>query len=147
MEIEKQPWSKEFPLIRDSSKCIKCMRCIQVCDKVQSLSIWDVEGTGSRTTINVAGYKKIEEAACSLCGQCITHCPTGALTERDETEKVWNAIADPEKIVVVQIAPLYVQAGRRARDCQEKKQRLARSSMYGGDWVRTMYSIPHFQRI
>ncbi len=105
MEIEKQPWSKEFPLIRDSSKCIKCMRCIQVCDKVQSLSIWDVEGTGSRTTINVAGYKKIEEAACSLCGQCITHCPTGALTERDETEKVWNAIADPEKIVVVQIAP------------------------------------------
>ena len=57
------------------------------------------------TTINVAGYKKIEEAACSLCGQCITHCPTGALTERDETEKVWNAIADPEKIVVVQIAP------------------------------------------
>lgn len=65
MEIEKQPWSKDFPLIRDSSKCIKCMRCIQVCDKVQSLSIWDVEGTGSRTTINVAGYKKIEEAACS----------------------------------------------------------------------------------
>ena len=65
MEIEKQPWSKEFPLIRDSSKCIKCMRCIQVCDKVQSLSIWDVEGTGSRTTINVAGYKKIEEAACA----------------------------------------------------------------------------------
>ena len=53
----------------------------------------------------MAGYKKIEEAACSLCGQCITHCPTGALTERDETEKVWNAIADPEKIVVVQIAP------------------------------------------
>ena len=89
----------------DQSECIKCMRCIQVCDKVQSLSIWDVEGTGSRTTINVAGYKKIEEAACSLCGQCITHCPTGALTERDETEKVWNAIADPEKIVVVQIAP------------------------------------------
>ncbi len=105
MEIEKQPWDKEFPLVRDSSKCIKCMRCIQVCDKVQGLGVWDVEGTGSRTTINVAGHKKITEAACSLCGQCITHCPVGALTERDETEKVWNAISDPEKIVVVQIAP------------------------------------------
>ena len=105
MEIERQPWNKEFPLIRDSSKCIKCMRCVQVCEKVQGLGVWDVEGTGSRTTINVAGHRTIEEADCALCGQCITHCPTGALTERDETEKVWNAIADPEKIVVVQIAP------------------------------------------
>lgn len=105
MEIEKQPWDKNFPLIRDSSKCVKCMRCIQVCDKVQSLNIWDVEGTGSRTTVNVAGHKKINEAACSLCGQCITHCPVGALRERDDTEKVWEAIADPDKIVVAQVAP------------------------------------------
>ncbi|MGN1165409.1 MAG: [FeFe] hydrogenase, group A [Lachnospiraceae bacterium] len=105
MEIEKQPWDKNFPLIRDSSKCVKCMRCIQVCDKVQGLNIWDVEGTGSRTTVNVAGHKKINEAACSLCGQCITHCPVGALRERDDTEKVWDAIADPDKIVVAQVAP------------------------------------------
>lgn len=105
MEIEKQPWDKNFPLIRDSSKCVKCMRCIQVCDKVQSLNIWDVEGTGSRTTVNVSGHKKINEAACSLCGQCITHCPVGALRERDDTEKVWEAIADPDKIVVAQVAP------------------------------------------
>lgn len=104
-EIERQPWNKEFPLIRDSSKCIKCMRCVQVCDKVQGLNVWDVEGTGSRTTVNVAGHKSIEEADCSLCGQCITHCPVGALRERDDTEKVWNAIADKDKIVVVQVAP------------------------------------------
>lgn len=104
-EIERQPWNKNFPLIRDSSKCIKCMRCIQVCDKVQSLSIWDLEGTGSRTTVNVAGHKMIEEADCSLCGQCITHCPVGALGARDDTEKVWNAIEDEEKIVVAQVAP------------------------------------------
>ena len=69
MEIERQPWNKEFPLIRDSSKCIKCMRCVQVCEKVQSLGVWDVEGTGSRTTINVAGHRTIEEASCALCGQ------------------------------------------------------------------------------
>ena len=99
MKIEKQPWNKEFPLIRDSSKCIKCMRCIQICDKVQSLNIWDVEGTGSRTTVNVSGHKTIEQSDCSLCGQCITHCPVGALRERDDTEKVWDALADPNKML------------------------------------------------
>ena len=104
-EIERQPWNKNFPLIRDSSKCIKCMRCVQVCDKIQGLSVWDVEGTGSRTTINVGGHRCIEEADCSLCGQCITHCPVGALRARDDTEKVWNAIADPDKIVIAQVAP------------------------------------------
>ena len=105
MELEKQPWNKEFPLIRDSSKCIKCMRCVQVCDKVQGLGVWDVEGTGSRTTVNVSRHQCIEDAPCSLCGQCITHCPVGALSARDNTEKVWDAIADKDKIVVAQVAP------------------------------------------
>ena len=103
--FEKTPWDKDFPLIRDSSKCIKCMRCIQVCDKVQGLKIWDVTGTGSRTTVGVAENRSIDEAACSLCGQCVTHCPVGALRERDDTEKVWEAIADEKKVVVAQIAP------------------------------------------
>lgn len=103
--LEQMPWNKDYPLIRDSSKCIKCMRCIQVCDKVQSMHVWDVAGTGSRTTVGVAENRKIEEADCTLCGQCITHCPVGALRERDDTEKVWDAIADEKKIVVAQIAP------------------------------------------
>ena len=104
-QLERQPWNKNFPLIRDSAKCIKCMRCIQVCDKVQGLNIWDLEGTGSRTTVNVAGHKTIEESDCSLCGQCITHCPVGALRERSDTGKVWKALADRDKIVVAQVAP------------------------------------------
>lgn len=104
-ELEYQAWNREFPLIRESTKCIKCMRCIQVCDKVQGLNIWDLEGTGSRTTVNVSGHKTIDESACSLCGQCITHCPVGALHERSDTGKVWKAIADPDKIVVAQVAP------------------------------------------
>ncbi len=104
-EPEYQPWDKDFPLIRNSAKCIKCMRCVQVCDKIQGLGIWDVEGTGSRTTVNVAGHKTIGEANCALCGQCITHCPVGALSERDDTEKVWEAIENKEKIVVAQVAP------------------------------------------
>lgn len=104
-QLEIQPWNKEFPLIRNSKKCIKCMRCIQVCDKVQDLSIWDFEGTGSRSTVNVSHNRLIEHADCSLCGQCITHCPVGALRERDDTEKLWAAIANPKKTVVVQVAP------------------------------------------
>lgn len=110
MEPERKPWNKKFPLLRDSAKCIKCMRCVQVCDKVQGLGIWDVEGTGSRTTINVGKFKNIEASDCALCGQCITHCPVGALSARDDTEKVWDAIADKKKIVVAQVAPA-VRAG------------------------------------
>ena len=53
----------------------------------------------------MAGHRNIEEADCSLCGQCITHCPVGALRERADTEKVWEAIEDKEKIVVAQVAP------------------------------------------
>ena len=67
--FETEPWDKNFPLIRDARKCVKCMRCIQVCDKVQGLKIWDVTGTGSRTTVGVSGNRQIDQAACALCGQ------------------------------------------------------------------------------
>ena len=104
-EVHKFDWNKKFPLIHDKSKCVKCMRCIQTCDKIQDLHIWDVINTGSRISIDVARANTIEEADCALCGQCITHCPTGALRERDDTQRAFAALADPEKITVVQIAP------------------------------------------
>ena len=102
---EATAWNMDFPIIRDNAKCIKCMRCIQVCDKVQTLGVWDVTGTGSRTTVNVSNGRKIEDADCSLCGQCITHCPVAALRERDDTDKVLAALHDPEVVTVVQLAP------------------------------------------
>ncbi len=103
--FEHKPWNQNFPLIRDAAKCIKCMRCIQVCNQVQTLGVWDVESTGSHTTVNVAGGRKIEDANCSLCGQCITHCPVGALSARRDQGKVWDAIGNPDIITVAQIAP------------------------------------------
>ena len=81
------------------------MRCVQICDKVQSLNVWDIVNTGKRTGVGVRGSKRIEEVNCSLCGQCITHCPTGALRERDDVRKVTDAIHNPDKIVIAQIAP------------------------------------------
>ena len=98
-------WNKALPLQRDAAKCIKCMRCVQICDKVQSLNIWDVAGTGSRTTVNVSKNRKLEEADCAYCAQCVTHCPVGALYERDDTAKAFAALADPDKITVIQVAP------------------------------------------
>jgi len=104
-DYEKSEWDQSFPLIRNAGKCIKCMRCVQICDKVQSLNIWDIVNTGKRTSVGVSKMRKIAESDCSLCGQCITHCPTGALRERDDVRKVLDAVHDPQKIVVAQIAP------------------------------------------
>ena len=98
-------WDKSFPLIRNAQKCIKCMRCVQVCDKIQNMKVWDMSQTGSRTTVDCAGNKLITEADCTVCGQCITHCPVGALHERDDTAEVLRALADKDKIVVASVAP------------------------------------------
>ena len=104
-KVPETRWDRSFPLFRDASKCIKCMRCIQVCDKMQTVHIWDVDGTGSRTTVDVSHNRVIKDSDCTLCGQCITHCPTAGLRERDDTDKVYSALANPELIPIVQIAP------------------------------------------
>ena len=93
------------PLIREPDKCVMCLRCIQVCEKVQTVKIWDLLGTGSRSVVGVSRNRLIQDTECTYCGQCITHCPTAALRERDDTGKVYDAIDDGDKITVVQVAP------------------------------------------
>ncbi len=95
----------ETPIVREASKCIKCMRCVQVCDKIQGMNIWDVTGTGGRTTVDVSYNRRLKDTNCTFCGQCVTHCPTGALTARDDTERVLRMLEDPEIVTVVQVAP------------------------------------------
>jgi NADH-quinone oxidoreductase subunit G len=93
------------PVVRIENRCVKCMRCIQVCDHIQGMHIWDLVGTGSRTTVGVHDARKLGDSDCTFCGQCITHCPVGALQEHDDTGKVFDFLADPEKITIVQVAP------------------------------------------
>lgn len=105
VELTHTPWNQDFPLIRDADKCVHCLRCIQICDHVQNTGVWDLANRSSHTCVGVAGGAPIEATDCTLCGQCVTHCPTGALTARDDTDKVFDAIADPHTTVVVQVAP------------------------------------------
>ena len=101
----KNEWDASLPLLRDASKCISCMRCVEVCDNIQGLSVWEVNGSGAHTKVTVRDGLGISEAGCAFCGQCITHCPTGALTARDDTDRVFDAIDDSETVTVMQIAP------------------------------------------
>ena len=105
VHLERSRIDTSAPIVREASKCIKCMRCVQVCDKIQGMNIWDVSGTGSRTTVDVSYNRFLKNTACTFCGQCVTHCPTGALTVRDDTVRVLNALADPEITTIIQVAP------------------------------------------
>ena len=92
-------------IVRDPDKCILCRRCVAVCEQVQGVSAINVSGRGFDSVVSPAGQLPLNDAACTLCGQCILVCPTGALSEVDSTRKVWEALGNPKKHVVVQTAP------------------------------------------
>ena len=92
-------------MYRDNEKCILCRRCVAVCEKNQGVGVIGANARGFDTHIGCAFEKPLAEASCISCGQCITVCPTGAIAERDDTQKVIDAINDPSKHVIVQTAP------------------------------------------
>ena len=92
-------------MVRDNSKCILCRRCSAACDKLQSVTVIGANDRGFKTHIGSAYDLDLGEVACVSCGQCIVACPTGALYERDDTAKVWAALADPKKHVIIHTAP------------------------------------------
>lgn len=92
-------------VVRDPNKCVLCRRCVSMCKNVQTVSVIDTMERGFKTTVACAFNKSLGEVPCVNCGQCITVCPVGALREKDDTDKVWAALANPDLHVVVQTAP------------------------------------------
>ena len=92
-------------MVRDNNKCILCRRCSAICEKVQGIGVIGANERGFNTNISCAFEMGLGDTSCVSCGQCIAVCPTGALSEKDYTDQVFAALADPDKYVIVQSAP------------------------------------------
>ena len=92
-------------IILNPEKCIRCGRCVKVCQEMQNVWALEFLGRGIKGRIASAAGTPLGESPCIKCGQCAAHCPVGAIYERDDTVKVWSALHDPERHAVVQIAP------------------------------------------
>jgi len=92
-------------IIKDDSRCIRCQRCVRTCAELQGVNALTVSRKGDKMKITTFFEKSMNEVVCTNCGQCVNHCPTGALIEKNYIEEVWEAIADPTKHVVIQTAP------------------------------------------
>lgn len=99
--IDRSSWSIE----KDPSKCVRCQRCVRTCAELQHVNALTVANKGEHMEIQTFMDLPLNEVVCTNCGQCIIHCPTGALTERRYYDDVWDALGDPEKHVIVNTAP------------------------------------------
>ena len=94
-----------YGIVRDTSKCVLCERCVETCKKVQGLGILGFEHRGFNTIVAPVYDKSFADVNCMQCGQCVVNCPVGALTEKEHVREVISALNDPEKVVIVQTAP------------------------------------------
>jgi NADH-quinone oxidoreductase subunit G len=92
-------------IVLDPTKCIKCGRCVQVCQQLQGVYALEFIGRGDNTVVSPAAGLPLNDSPCIKCGQCSAHCPVGAIFEKDDTREFVRAISNPDKHVVVQIAP------------------------------------------
>jgi NADH-quinone oxidoreductase subunit G/NADP-reducing hydrogenase subunit HndD len=103
MQYENDASSKA--IVKNPNKCIMCRRCETMCNQVQTCEILSAINRGFNAFVGPAFNIPIAESSCTYCGQCVAVCPTAALTEVNHTRKVWDALNDPEKYVIVQTAP------------------------------------------
>lgn len=92
-------------IVRNLDKCILCRRCETMCTNVQTVNVYSAVGRGFETVVSTSFDLPLSETACTFCGQCVAVCPTGALTEVNNRSKVWDALRDPNKLVIIQTAP------------------------------------------
>lgn len=105
-EMHRHPIDELSPsIVRDPNKCILCRRCVNMCKNIQNVAVIDTNERGFKTIVGSAFNRSLNEVPCINCGQCITVCPVGALREKDDTDKVWAALANKDLHVVVQTAP------------------------------------------
>ncbi len=102
---EIEPDKSTASIVLNPEKCVKCGRCVLVCQDMQGVHALEFIGRGDGTRLAPAADVTLDESPCIKCGQCSAHCPVGAIYEKDETRQVWNSIKDEKKHCVVQIAP------------------------------------------
>ena len=103
--ISTVPVDESKAIIRDMSKCIMCRRCESACNQIQSVGALSAVNRGFEAYVGTSFESPLDETVCTYCGQCVQVCPVGALTAKDNTWKVIEALNDPDKVVVVQTAP------------------------------------------
>ncbi len=105
-EMKMKPLDNLSPsIVRDPNKCILCRRCVSMCKNVQGVAVIDTNERGFDTVVSSAFGMSLNDVPCTMCGQCINVCPVGALKEKDDTDKVWDALNNEEIYTVVQTAP------------------------------------------